>query len=182
MFAIRPHTPAFDEFWYRHSLFRQNFPIATDEYSSTWDYITQIFGAWLNGVVKPHLDEISTPDLWHILQETRSYTKHELGTPKDFESFSAEENTQIRLSINDFRLLIVENFNPNNEELKAIDTRLKYLSDALDKHNKFDWKGIAINTVIAIIIALSLNQEQGNQLFQLFKQVFSNFLYLLASA
>jgi hypothetical protein len=75
--------------------------------------------------------------------------------------------------------LIVNNFNPNKEELELINARLKYLSDAVDKHNKFDWKGIAINTVIAIIIALSLSPEQGNQLFHLFRQVFSNLIYLL---
>jgi hypothetical protein len=78
--------------------------------------------------------------------------------------------------------LIIKNFKPNKEELEVVDARLKYLSDAMEKHNKFDWKGIAINTVIAITIALSLNPEQGNKLFQLFKQVFAAVIYLLPSA
>ena len=72
-----------------------------------------------------------------------------------------------------------ENLNPSQEELKSVDARLEYLSSAIDKHNKFDWKVIVINTVITITIALSLSAEQGSQLFQLFKQIFSNILYLL---
>lgn len=180
-FAVQADSNSFESFWYVHSLFRPSFPQSVRYYVTGWGDLTTKFKSWLNDVAKAYLDEISTPDLWQILEETRSHTKYELGTPKDFESFSAEEKIQIRLSLNDFRLLIVKNFNPNKEELEAIDTRLKYLSDAVDKHNKFDWKGIAINTVIAITIALSLNPEQGNQLFQLFKQVFFNVLYLLPS-
>lgn len=178
-FAVKPYDGDFNRFIYCFSVFRADFPIGSNLFSPDIDSLTIEFNKWLNGVVKPYLDDVSTPDLWHILEETRSRTKYELGTPEDFESFSDEEKTQIRLSLNDFRLLIVENFNPNQEELKSVDARLEYLSDAIDKHNKFDWKGIAIATVINITIALSLNPEQGSQLFQLFKQIFSNVLYLL---
>lgn len=178
-FAVKPYAGNFDRFVCCCSVFRANFPIGEAHASPDIDNLTGRFNAWLNGVVKPYLDNVSTPDLWHMLEETRSRTKYELGTPEDFESFSDEEKTQIRLSLNDFHLLIVENFNPNQEELKSVDARLEYLSDAIDKHNKFDWKGIAIATVINITIALSLNPEQGIQLFQLFKQLFSNVLYLL---
>jgi len=179
LFAVQPWSGSFESFVYCHSLFRADFPISSRLYAEGWKTLAARFKSWLDSVVKSYLDDISTPDLWHILEETLSHTKYESGTPEDFESFSDEEKAQIRLSLNDFRLLIVKNFNPNKKELAAIDTRLKYLSDAVDKSNKFDWKGIAINTVIAIIIALSLNPEQGNQLFQLFKQAFSNVLYLL---
>lgn len=178
-FAVKPYQHDFNSFLCCFSTFRADFPISTTLNSPDIDNLTFRFNAWLNGVVKPYLDDVSTPDLWHILAETRSRTKYELGTPEGFESFSDEEKTQIRLSLNDFRLLIVENFNPNQEELKSVDARLEYLSDAIDKHNKFDWKGIAIATVINITIALSLNPEQGSQLFQLFKQIFSNVLYFL---
>lgn len=178
-FAIQPYYSSFERFVTRYSEFRANYPLCDRSIANDWNSLAARFKSWLGEVVKPYLDNISTPNLWHILEETRSRTKYELGTPEDFEAFSDEEKTQIRLSLNDFRLLIVENFNPNQEELKSVDARLEYLSDAIDKHNKFDWKGIAIATVINITIALSLNPEQGSQLFQLFKQIFSNVLYLL---
>jgi hypothetical protein len=68
--------------------------------------------------------------------------------------------------------LIKQDFNPNQEQFKVINDRLEYLTNALDKHNKFDWKGIAIQTVISIGIALSLSPEKGQQLLMLFKHVF----------
>ena len=178
-FAVKPYEGDFNRFLYCFSVFCADFPIGQTLFSPDIDNLTTKFNEWLNGVVKPYLDDVSTPDLWHILQENRSRTKYKFGTPEDFKSFSDEEKTRIRLSLNDFRLLIVENFNPNQEELKSVDARLEYLSDAIDKHNKFDWRGIAIATVLNISIALSLNPERGNQLLQLFKQIFSNVLYLL---
>lgn len=178
-FAVKPYLGSLDSFYYRSSQFRADFPMSPSDLYADEDRLTRLFKSWLGDVVQPYLDNVNTPDLWQILEETRSRTKSELGTPEDFDSFSDEEKIQIRLSLSEFRLLITQNFNPNQEELKTVDARLQYLSDAIDKHNKFDWKGIAISTVISITIALSLNPEQGNQLFQLFKQIFSNILYLL---
>ena len=129
-------------------------------------------------MVRPYLDDMNTPDLWGILEATRSHAKAELGTPEDFQPFSDEEKRRIKLSINDFCLSVQEKFDPTQEKLNVIDARLKYLSDALDKHNKFDWNGIAINTVMAISIALLLDTHHREQLIQLFKQAFSNALYL----
>jgi len=178
-FAVRPWHGSFVEFGYCYSYFREGFPISETLYASNIELLTTKFKMWLNSIVTPYLDDVGTPDFWQMLEETRSHTKYEAGTTEDFDSFSDEEKIRIRLSLNEFRLLIVKNFNPNQEELKAVDARLNYLSDAIDKHNKFDWKGIAINTVIAITISLSLGPEQGRQLFDLFKQIFSNVLYLL---
>lgn len=179
LFAVQPCEGNFNRFLYCFSNFRVGFPIGETLLSLNIDNLDTELNKWLNDVVRPYLDNISTPDLWHVLGETHSRTKDELGTPGDFDSFSDEEKIKIRLSLDEFRLLIMKNFNPNQEELKIVDARLKYLSDAIDKHNKFDWKGIAISTVMAITIALSLDTQQGNQLFQLFKQIFSSVLYLL---
>ena len=181
-FAVQPCYGSFERFFFRYSEFSDGFPLCGNQLADDWNYLAKSFKSWLTAIVKPYLDDINTPDLWQVLQETLSHTKYESGTPADFESFSDEDKIRIRLSLSDFRLLIVNNFNPNKEELESIDSHIKYLSNAMDKHNKFDWKGIAINTVIAITTALSLNPEQGNQLFQLFKQVFSRILYFLPPA
>ena len=178
-YAVQPYEGSFSRFSRRGSRFLADFPMAGNNYCGDFDALAEDFERWLEKVVKPYLDDVNTPDLWQILEENRTHVKSELATPRDFEPFSDEEKDQIKLSLNDFRLLIVQNFNPKKEELESIEARLKYLSDAVDKHNRFDWKGIAISTVIAIIIALSLSPEQGNQLFQLFKEIFSNVIYLL---
>ena len=166
-FAVRPYYGSFEKFYLRYII--------------NWEELSNKFLTFLKNVVKPYLDDISTPDLWHALQETGSQLKFGLGKPDDFKPFSDEEKVQIRLSLGDFKLLIVNNFNPVQEQLDSVNKRLDYLTAALEKHNKFDWKGIAINTVFSIIIALSLSPEQGNQLFLLFQQVFSKVLRFLPS-
>lgn len=177
-FAVRPFAE-FDTFQYYCSTFTPDFPLTGPYGYYDTESLHNKFTEWLNTVVKPYLDEASTPDLWQLMEDTRSDTIRDIEAPDYSESFSEDEKTRIRLSINEFRLLIVNNFNPHKEELDAINNRLKYLSDAMDKHNKFDWKGIAISTVIAIAVTLALNPEQFNQLVQLFKNVFSTIIYLL---
>lgn len=179
-FAVRPHGGSFENSWHCCSQFRNGFPLSGETYTSDWTTDLGLrFKQWLTQVVTPYLDDIATPDLWELLTGTSSRTRMAVGTPDELENFSDEEKLQIRLAIKDFRLVIINDFGPTKEQIKSIDERLKYLSEALEKHNRFDWKGIAINTAIAIGIALSLNTEQGARLLQLFRQIFSNVLYLL---
>jgi hypothetical protein len=179
-FAVRPFSGSFDEFYFRRSIFREGFPLSEEQYAQDWqETLAEKFKGWLKGVVKPYLDDADTPDMWELFEKTTSHAKTAAGTPEEFGHFTDEEKQRLRLSINEFRLVIVNDFGPTKDQIKAIDDRLKYLSEALDKHNRFDWKGIAINTAISIIIVLSLDTNDGARLLQLFKQVFSNVIHLL---
>ena len=177
-FALGPYAK-FDTFELYRSTFTPNFPFTGPYGYYAIEDVYIKFKEWLDTVVKPYLDEVSAPDLWQTLEDMRSDATRQIEAPDDFEPFSEEEKIQLRRSIDELRLLIVNNFTLNRKQTDAIKNRLKYLSDAIDKHNKFDWKGIAIHTAITIAITLALNPEQTHQLFQLFKQVFSNILYLL---
>jgi hypothetical protein len=84
----------------------------------------------------------------------------------------------MRLSLEEFKRLLKETFSPDDAQLKAIDGRLDYLSGALDRLNKFDWKSVLISSVVSIGATLSLSPEQGHQLFQLLRQAFSHIVYL----
>ena len=46
--------------------------------------------------------------------------------------------------------------------------------------NKYDWKSLAVTTLISISIALSLDSAKGQLLFILFKKVFSAVKMLVA--
>lgn len=76
------------------------------------------------------------------------------------------------MALRDVRLLIVGRFSPAVPEMESIDDRLDYLTQAVDRLNKFDWKSLLISTIISISVALSFDTEKGKQLFNLFKQVF----------
>ncbi len=178
-FLIKPWLNSLTQFMYNYSQFVDGFSLSS-EYSYTDDInLSNKIKDWLDTVVRPYLDELNTPDLWERFLDDYADAKNQLGTPDDFQPFSDEEKIPIRLSINELSLSIKNNFNPNRDQLKIINDRLKYLSDALDKHNKFDWRGIAISSAISIMIALSLSSKQGHQLFQLFQKIFPTVLHLL---
>lgn len=179
LFAVQPWGIYFDKFGYRHSNFLQGYPLSTRDYSSNFEELHVMFEQWLHSVVIPYLDEINIPDSWQTLEDSFSDTTHGIEAPDDLKPFSEEEKIQLKRSIDELQLSIENNFNLNKKELSAIKKRLKYLSDAIDKHNRFDWKGIAISTAIAISVTLALNPEQTRQLFQLFKEAFENIIYLL---
>ena len=76
---------------------------------------------------------------------------------------------------------MVKEFNPSREQLRLIQMQLDYLSEAVGRLNRIDWRGLAVSTVITIAIQLSLDTEKGKLLFQLFQQAFSVSLKLLGS-
>lgn len=179
LYAIRPFQESFDDFECVRSQFLAGFPLGGRAVSIGTRGLFDGFKGWLNDVVKPYLDEVSTPDLWKILEDTHSEAIRQLGTPDDFHSFSEEERIQLKRSIDELRLSIENNFKLQEKQLAITNRLLQHLSDAVDKHNKFDWRGIAISVAFTIVTNLALDPEQASQLYQLFKEAFSNIIYLL---
>ena len=175
----------FSKFKICHSTFSPGFPLTYPHsaysafgYFDIKDVYTK-FKAWLDTAVKLYLEEIDTPDLWQTLEDSFSYTTRELETSDEFEPFSNEEKIQLKRSIDELRRLIETNFEVQKKELAATNKLLDHLSDAVDEHNKFDWRGIAISVALTIAVHLVLNPEQTRQLFQLFKDAFSSITLLL---
>ncbi|MHC4657334.1 MAG: hypothetical protein ACYS91_20285 [Planctomycetota bacterium] len=138
-----------------------------------------VFEEWLVDSILQYVDESFQPDLWkQIENQTRLITAKKISEEESV-PFLEDEKTQLKLSINEFRLIVNKTFGPSQEELKIIENRLDYLSDALDRLNRLDWRSLAFTTIISISIALTLDTEKGKVLFNLFKQVFSKLLYLL---
>lgn len=177
-FAVRPWDK-FDDFGYRLSLFLPGFPLGGTNYTSHSETLYSSFKGWLDSIVKSYLDEASTPDLWQALQENLSEPVGQLESPLDLEPFSEIEKIQIKRSIDGLRLSIENKFNLQNKQLSTTNKLLQHLSDAVDKHSRFDWRGIAINVAATIATHLALNPEQSSQLFALFTAAFSNTINLL---
>lgn len=143
-----------------------------------WVY-TQ-FTAWLTNHVKLYIEEMTLPDLWQQIEQQKQLVSADPLTDYETSPFTEPEKQEVRASIGQFRVLILESFSPTQEQLEVIDQKLDYLMAAVDRPiNRFDWKSIAVSTVIGIVTALSLDTERGRQLFELFKQAFSGVLHLL---
>jgi hypothetical protein len=127
------------------------------------------FAKWLIDHVERYAESKRVPDLWseYIKREHLIPIKAEDYYDSDF--FTKEDKQTLNLSINELKLLIVQKFELNEAHQNLVEDRLNYLSDSLERStNKTDWKGILINTMISISIALSLDTQKGQELYNLF--------------
>jgi len=132
------------------------------------------FKDWLSLQVRTAIDEELLSDLW-------ATATHDLPAPNEPNTgrFTDDEWQQVKLALSTFRVLLIENFNPNEEQLEVVSQRLDYLSVAVNRLNKFDWKGVALSTLIGISTTLTLDTERGRQLYGLFQQAFSALMHLI---
>ncbi len=77
------------------------------------------------------------------------------------------------MAIEELKLLIHKNLETTVEEQQVVNNQLDYLIEAMNRLNKFDWKSIAISSIMSISVALTLDTNKGQLLFDLFKKVFS---------
>lgn len=159
--------------------FAPNFPdtyLPDDEYMLFVE-LSSAFRFWLSEHIEEFLEDQITPDLWSQIKSQGALINW---TPDSkLADFNEFEKREIRKSIDHVKKLIIEEFSLKTEEIEEVNSRLDYLSNALDRLNKTDWKGILASTIISISIALSLDTEKGKVLFELFKEAFNKILYLL---
>lgn len=107
--------------------------------------------------------------------------KENLVTPDqdNIVEFTYEERQQVKLALSTFRVRLIETFNPTEEQLRVISERLDYLSGAVDRLNRFDWKEVAVSTLFSIATTLTLDVERGRQLWGMFQQALSTLIQLI---
>ena len=82
------------------------------------------FYSWLVDDVKPFLENQSLPDLWQQLEQQKPLVTGEQITDDETQPFSEEQKKLIRMSINEFRVVITKEFQPSKDEMKVIEDRL----------------------------------------------------------
>lgn len=137
----------------------------------------QYFEAWLERDVRRSIEEDDLPDLW---TETRAAAAASLAPQStDDEPFSEEQQHQMKFAVRSFKLLVFERFQPMGEQKEIVAEQIEYLTDAVERLSRRDWKGVAISTVIGIATTLSLDSAQGRALWGLFQQAVSTVFHLL---
>jgi len=181
MFMIENPENDFHCFRWRFTEFNPRFTV-TERIPTGWvqpDGLYNAFKYWLEDHVKPYLYEQVEPDLWERIALQEPLLTGSALISEDTEYFTDDEKFRLRMSIETFRLSVVNTFQPSDDQLKVIDGHLKYLKDAVDRLNRIDWRGVAIMTLIQISIVLTLDTEKGRLLLSLFEQVFSGVLKLI---
>jgi hypothetical protein len=176
-FVVEETSINFDVFWSRATKFAPGYPL-----DRRWSFFTAPvpaetvlgrFRKWLDEVAKMYVQEMDLPDYWSQIEMYKSVMDDSTVPSGDNrEQFSEEEKQEVRNSINKFRKMINEEFNPTHEQEQFITERLDYLARAADRLNRFDWNGLAISIVVSIAVNLSVDTERGRVLFTLFKTAF----------
>lgn len=137
-----------------------------------FDLILKRFRNWLQTDVKDCIEEETAHDLWAQARGQKALLEANPLEKGENSSFTEEEKAQIRFSLQDFKKLVEAEFQPDDEQKRMIEERLNYLTEAVDRLNRYDWKGVAVSTVIGIATTLTLDTQQGQVLWGLFKTAF----------
>ncbi len=181
-FTVLARSSSYHDLDYKHTLLAPGYPLSGFSLDEGWhniDTVCEALKYWLDHELKEFVEDLNVPDLWAELAAGQSLGSDFQLEENDISQFSAEEKKQIRVAINCFRARFIDEFQVTQEHLELIDKRLHYLADALDRLNRFDWKGVLISTVFGISTALSLDIERGKVLWNIAKEVFSQAIRLL---
>ena len=126
----------------------------------------------MDSEITPYMEDKSATDLWEEYKNGFQYLHVDDLQINDGTYFSQDDQIRIKFAIEDLKGLIAEKFNTSEDQQQAIEAKLNYLIDALPRLSKTDWKGISWSIIASIIITLSLDTERGNQLWELFMNVF----------
>jgi hypothetical protein len=180
-FVTRNPIGHFDQFDYQFVEFAAGYPwteVRPAEGYIEFGKVLEVFREWIATDVDAYLQDAALPDLWAQVNQARAML-NQAAQPDVAEEFSADERTQVRIAVQQFQLLVIKEFAPSPDEQAVVVQQLERLADAVERLNKFDWQGVALNTLISISVTLSLDTEKGRILYGLFQQALSYALHLL---
>jgi hypothetical protein len=131
------------------------------------------FRKWLKDDVLAAIEDLGLPNFWAEAREAAAVASAFRRSARDADIFTPAERDAIKRELHAFRLVLVQTFEPDARQMEEIAESLSYLEAAVDRLNRFDWKGVALSTVIGIATSLSLDTEKGRLLWRLFQQAMS---------
>ncbi|HEX2628410.1 MAG TPA: hypothetical protein VHM26_05350, partial [Chitinophagaceae bacterium] len=170
-FIFRNAKNSWEHFDVRFTRFSPNNEMSAWTPSSAGSYIdyqeaAKIFTQWLSSHAKNFIEEQDLTDNWINFQfETNIFELTQIRFD-DNSHFNIDESSRISNSIDGLRQLIIEKFNPNNEQLEFINQRLDYLIESTNRLGKFDWTSTMISIMISIAINMGFDTQTGKDFFE----------------
>ncbi len=175
-FKIRTSNESYELFDYRFVKYTPTYDFTGFYPPSGWtdfETVFESFKVWVNDHVNEFVEELQIPDLWREYKKGNTSLRFNEINFDNQEKLNYEEKVQIKMAINELKLVIHKNLETSEEEQRLVENRLDYLIGAMNRLNKFDWKSVTISTIMSISIALSLDTNKGQILFELFKKIFN---------
>jgi len=136
---------------------------AEDPHKNNWQTKLENFETWLLKLS----EEIEAPDLWASVGQERALANAASSAETDNNPLNQQEQELASESLKEIRskLLSMEQF--NERQAAIIDGQFKYLGEAVGRVGRKDLLLLTFGSLVTIIVALSLTQEQGNTLLRL---------------
>lgn len=150
-----------------------------ESYYGNIEFVAKTLKSWLEDDVFACIEYNKIPDYWEHLRSLQPFAESIPFSVSDLEMFTEEEKEQIRTSLKEFRRLMERQLGDVAGNLDEIQVKLDYLMKAVDRLNRFDWKGVATSTIIGIATNLSVDVNTGKQIVALFQQALNKVIYLL---
>lgn len=155
---------------YRSGYPRFRWPGKEGMFSGKWHELEEKLTSWLDTQVRSYIDEINAEDYWSQLTRHSPESIDPLAK-LDYDKFSQDEVHHITESLEKFRSELLRKFEHDADNLEQINLKVDYLSSALERLNRTDWKALAMGTLISLGIALNFDTATGVELKQWISEV-----------
>jgi hypothetical protein len=92
----------------------------------------------------------------------------------DTSVFTENEKEQLKLALNDLKILIIEKFTETQSQIDLVSQNVNYLIEKVESLNKFDWKSVAMSVVVNICTSLMLDPEKARLIWNWFVNLVSS--------
>ena len=133
--------------------------------NSNWDGQRGSFKQWLQNLRR----EIEQPDLWAEVAKYQLPPGVRVGPQATNEPFSADEAEQLSSTLREIHNLIVAQGEKTEEQIKTINERLEYLTDAVKRLGKRDWINTCIGVLVQTATQFALAPEQAAEMWERIK-------------
>jgi len=145
------------------------------QFPGNWDLQIAYVEKWLNYLNR----EISEPDLWASLANSRLDCTLNIDPQEDNKPFTFTEVNQITTGVNEMRQYLESEFSDVKNANEIIGNKLDYLVDAAKRQGRKDWLHTCIGVLASLGTALGLTNEHGTRLFQILKSAVTGIVRLL---
>lgn len=172
-FEIFTYPASYDALNVRYTTYGPAFPFnQIKNQVLTFTDVLLMLQDWINHHIAKYEHDFHTDDLWDAYEKSKNYIDFGNINYEDESYFTNEEIVKLKTGLVELKQKIILEFKITDEKkLNDISGKINYLVERIDKLPKRDWLGITISIIFSLIIALSVTQEQGKQLWDFLKKL-----------
>ena len=173
-FEIEQVQDDFNKFITWKTVYKPDFPMSNSPaHAYTMPQVIGDLNNWLGAVVDNYLNEVQLDNKWNEVEYHSIFKNISTLGIDDKSPLNQEDKKLLKRAVTTIKQDIKEEFNPNSEALKQINYKLDYLTQSVDRLNRFDMKGAILNTLLSVGVNLGVDTQTGGRLVDIFKNAFS---------